>query len=315
MTEIPRSVIDAFTDQLNMISERHRTGLAEALAKIDMDADVATVRDQVARAMQVWCGGASDMSAMVAAEFYDGLRELCVGEPMGALVDGGRVPEATEGAVRAFVQDLVEGKAKEVFVDKCLDRLDYEVKRAAAECVVRNAERDPKRVRYARVPSGGETCPFCAMLASRGFVYHSEELASHAHAGCRCRVVPGWDGADSRVEGYDPNYWGLVWSGMTQYTIPDRKIAGYALKDENKARAFRLALGYTSENAALLTERLYAAVANVPPTYRDTTEYGERYYHDIVLDGLNGRSAKVRVGWILTNETGKMRLTTVFVDE
>ena len=59
-----------------------------------------------------------------------------------------------------------------------------------------------RQVRYARVPTGTETCPFCVMLASRGFVYLSERAARHAHPGCDCRVVPGFAG-ETEVEGYD----------------------------------------------------------------------------------------------------------------
>ncbi len=62
----------------------------------------------------------------------------------------------------------------------------------------------PQRPRYARVPSGAETCRFCIMLASRGAVYLSKENAGavgHYHANCDCKVVPDWgDG----IEGYDP---------------------------------------------------------------------------------------------------------------
>ena len=38
------------------------------------------------------------------------------------------------------------------------------------------AQNDPTRPKYARVPQG-KTCAFCAMLASRGFVYASEDTA------------------------------------------------------------------------------------------------------------------------------------------
>lgn len=41
-----------------------------------------------------------------------------------------------------------------------------------------NAARDPLRPKWARVPSGTETCQFCLMLASRGFAYTSEKSAS-----------------------------------------------------------------------------------------------------------------------------------------
>ena len=50
------------------------------------------------------------------------------------------------------------------------------------------------QVRYARVPQGAETCDFCLMLASRGFVYLTADSAegwNHTHRGCDCIVVPG----------------------------------------------------------------------------------------------------------------------------
>ena len=39
-----------------------------------------------------------------------------------------------------------------------------------------NGEHDPSQPRYARVPVG-PTCAFCILMASRGFVYWSEEKA------------------------------------------------------------------------------------------------------------------------------------------
>lgn len=218
MARIPRSVIDAYTRELNAISDENRRGLEDALGRVDWDAPVAVVREQLVASMQMWCGGATDQAAMLASVFYDGVREIAVGEPMGALAESHREPDRTTRAVRAFVQDLVDGKGPEPVRRKCLERLDYEVKRAAAECVDANARRDRKRPRYARVPSGSETCDFCIMLASRGPVYHSERSAGaldHFHANCDCRVVPMWDTyyvgpsrratASSPVEGYDPD--------------------------------------------------------------------------------------------------------------
>lgn len=202
MAEIPRSYIDGFTRAINLVSESSRAGLLAALESIDMSQDVATVRDQVIAAMQVWCGGATDQAAVLAAAFYDGLREFELGTRMGAVANSGRVPEATDGAVRAFAQKLVDGRADE-FVALCLERLDYETKVAANETVLINGHRDSRKPRYARVPNGAETCDFCLMLASRGFVYKSEAAASHAHAGCDCRTVPSWK--SQGVEGYDPS--------------------------------------------------------------------------------------------------------------
>lgn len=183
--QIPRSYVENYSKALNVVSDRARAALVDALAQIDYSADVADIREAVIAIMQPACGASSTMAARLAADFYDGLRaRFGIDDGYLAEVDSQRVPEATEGAVRAFVQDLVDDKPIEQFVGKCADRIDYETRKAANECVAANAKRDPKKPRWARVPTGAETCQFCIMLASRGFVYHSEETASHAHANC-----------------------------------------------------------------------------------------------------------------------------------
>lgn len=61
--------------------------------------------------------------------------------------------------------------------------------------------------KYARVPQGAYTCAFCLMLASRGFVYASEESAGEFdtfHRCCDCAIVPSFSD-DSAVEGYNPD--------------------------------------------------------------------------------------------------------------
>lgn len=66
---------------------------------------------------------------------------------------------------------------------------------------------DPSRPLWARIPSGISTCAFCAMLASRGFVYSSEEKAGGQgntyHAHCSCRIEPSWD-RDDHPDDYHP---------------------------------------------------------------------------------------------------------------
>lgn len=82
------------------------------------------------------------------------------------------------------------------------------------------------QIRYARVPQGLETCDFCLMLASRGFVYLTAESAegwNHTHRNCDCIVVAGivhkengsWV-QDTELEGYelnDLNSLRSMWSG------------------------------------------------------------------------------------------------------
>ena len=98
------------------------------------------------------------------------------------------------------------------FAQKLAARAYENVGRAANKTTIHNAERDySKGVRYARVPTGKETCGFCLMLASRGFDYTSRKAAgdmgfafNRFHDRCDCRVVAGDD--FTTVEGYDPDW-------------------------------------------------------------------------------------------------------------
>ena len=215
--QIPRSYVENYSKALNVVSDKARAALVDALSKIDYSADVADVRNAVIAIMQPACGASSTMAARLAADFYDGLRaRFGIDDGFKAEVDSQRVQEATEGAVRAFAQDLVDDKPIEQFVGKCADRIDYETRRAANECVAANAKRDPKKPRWARIPTGAETCQFCIMLASRGFVYHSEETASHAHANCNCVITPSWD-KSPLAQGYDPDEYYDRWKHPEKY--------------------------------------------------------------------------------------------------
>lgn len=62
------------------------------------------------------------------------------------------------------------------------------------------------------------------MLASRGFAYHSEETASHAHANCDCRLVPSWDKKGTSVEGYDPEYYYRIWQRIEKAELVDGRF-------------------------------------------------------------------------------------------
>lgn len=218
MREVPRSYLDNYTDALNKVISQGQDYLGKQLKAIDYDRPIADVRQDLIGVMDACCGGASQMAAMESAIFYDGLRERVLGSTMGALAQDMRKPIGTEKAVKAFIQKLIDGEYDE-FESLCLDRLDWEVKAAAGRCTQYNVQRDPfgTETRYARVPTGEETCDFCIMLASRGPVYHTEESAGaydHWHPHCDCRIVPFWgtyDAGPSRrgsimgIEGYDPD--------------------------------------------------------------------------------------------------------------
>ena len=151
---------------------------------------------------------------------------------------------AKEAKVRWLAGKLVTGDYRG-FDGGVSDLTRYYVERSAFSNLVANC--DAGGIRYARVPSGTETCAFCFMLASRGFVYHSENLAlfrggtgSLYHQHCDCVVVPGFgDGfdQDAQVEGYTPSqlqkrYWQVLdEDGIRNTSDTDAVIA--ALESRN----------------------------------------------------------------------------------
>lgn len=183
---IPRQAVDFLTDEVNGISADAQARVLRVLQGINWTPEnVAQCRDLVIQALAAVMPTYTTMAAQASADFYDAARELVVGEKMGARAISDYDQRKTEGAVRGFVRFVLRDEVQ-TFNDQVLQRIDYEMKRSANMSVVENGRRDPKRVRYARVPTGSETCDFCLMLASRGFVYQSESTASasHVHASC-----------------------------------------------------------------------------------------------------------------------------------
>lgn len=126
-------------------------------------------------------------------------------------VDYEYAPEAEYVSKAAHYQagKLVDGDRPD-FVDGIASSSRYFAERGANDTMAAlgaaDGKRLGKRVRFARVPTGATNCPFCIMLASRGFVYKSELSALNAnHPNCDCRIVEGFDGME--VEGYDQEYY------------------------------------------------------------------------------------------------------------
>lgn len=217
---VSREWLENYRDSVVKIRDENRAVLQSQLRQIDYSRSPAEVRRDVLNVMNTVCGASAQEAATVSVGWYDGLRERStLGKPYGASAITDRNPQATEESVRAFLKKLFEDEDYDAFEELCLQRLDYETNRAAGQCVQENSRRDPRQVRYARVPTGAETCRFCIMLASRGFVYWSEESAGafdHYHPHCDCMVVPSFDSMASdfgmgrrvsptEVEGYDPD--------------------------------------------------------------------------------------------------------------
>ena len=245
---IPRAAVDFLTEEINGISADAQARVLKVLQGINWTPDnIAECRDLVLQALATVMPTYTTMAAQASADFYDAARELVVGEKMGAKAISDFDMRKTEGAVRGFVRFVLRDDVQ-TFNDQVLQRIDYEMKRSANMSVVENGRRDPKRVRYARVPTGAETCDFCLMLASRGFVYQSEGTASasHCHSSCDCRVTPGWDGME--VEDYDPRSIYDRWQDAIDAKAKERAERNGTTVSEERA-AIMAAYGRAAKNA------------------------------------------------------------------
>lgn len=91
------------------------------------------------------------------------------------------------------------------------DAMVDSVESAARKSRVKITDNSTTDLRWARVLTGGENCPFCAMLASRGPVYHNATTAlidgksvrmDAYHDNCDCIAVPVF-GDDTQWQGYE----------------------------------------------------------------------------------------------------------------
>jgi hypothetical protein len=148
-----------------------------------------------------------DIASTVAAEWYEDNRARAVGGSYNALTSPGVAVEQVQGGVRyaaghLFTDDPTQGLA---LLSGALQRY---VLYSTRDTVARNVQRDPRRPRFGRIPSGAKTCAFCTLMASRGFVYLNRETAGlhkDYHDDCDCQIVAEWDRDQHHIAGYDPD--------------------------------------------------------------------------------------------------------------
>lgn len=182
-----------------------RADLVTFWATLNLDNAVAT-----SAALQIFIpeliNQYGDVAATVAANFYDDARASSkVRRAYRAVLSDPIPKEAIQANTRWSVGQLF-GKADPI---QAIDNLklvtDKAVKASGRNTIELNAERDPVQARFARVPTGAQTCKFCLMLASRGAIYLSQKSADDSyHGDCDCQAVPIWDDSDL-PEGYNPD--------------------------------------------------------------------------------------------------------------
>jgi len=159
-----------------------------------------------------------EVDTELAAALYNGLRAAHPELPAYSAVISANVIE------RQYILKAVESalslSGETSYIDRLVGSMSRWIMQGARDTIRDNAKSDSIanniKVRWARVPQGTNTCGFCIMLASRGFVYHTEETAggfgNQYHNDCDCLPIPGFEG--DTLEGYDPDSYYAIYEAM-----------------------------------------------------------------------------------------------------
>lgn len=230
------ATLDAYSGNVVALGQAAESYVAGVLDEARATgAGVEEMRDLAIEAILAAADEFGGMSRELACELYEG-------QTGASATFGGAGPERAqvEKSVRYLAGTLADGSedGAERFVRACATKAAYYARRGANEAVMGSCARASRAggrgratrsasTRFARVPRGGDTCTFCAMLASRGFVYWSRKTAgefNHYHDHCRCLVVP--DDGSGEVEGYDPGEWQARWDAYEEIDARDDLTRG-----------------------------------------------------------------------------------------
>ena len=210
---IPQSLLNNYrkeVDQAGNEASKYIQAVIETYRSQYPNASVSEIRDYTRNAMRDVLYLYGGQSALISNDFFERVAQEN-GEELSTEIYETIDYDKADEKIRYFAKSLVTGDITD-FDHSISDLTKYYVKREAFENLVKNC--DKHGLRYARVPSGRETCAFCFMLASRGFVYWSEEdaggMGHKYHSHCDCVIVPGFHKSsgvneDEQVEGYKPS--------------------------------------------------------------------------------------------------------------
>lgn len=211
---IPRKQFDAYNEAVANLSDGAQREIESGIwAWLQTDggrgASVAECREYAKGVMSGVIQRYDEAAGSLAAEWYDRQAADNHVKLPAAITAAVYNPDTVDETARYQAKKLAKGDPRG-FARYCGELGRNDVLRSLNETIIRNAGRDRKKgVRFARVPTGAETCTFCLMLASRGAVYHTRRSAGEFrkfHRGCDCKVLPGFeDDPDAElVEGVRP---------------------------------------------------------------------------------------------------------------
>lgn len=216
-----------------------------------------------------------EASASLSAEMYD-----AIAEKSGVNVLPAVPAETAEySEVAKTVNGIIKNTGSEDILAQGIGRL---VKMAGTDTMLSNAYRDrPKGKGSKKKHSGaqvawipvGDTCPFCLMLASKGWQnqtqWGAKNHSEHIHANCDCTYAVRF-GNDLVVEGYDPAEYKKIYdnaegstreeklNSMRRMQYAERKdVLKAQAKEENKKQSENKKFTKVSDDGNSIIAKLY----------------------------------------------------------
>lgn len=211
--EIKLDQLEMYRESLQIISDDAKIAakkeLWDLVAKTDFNGGPQAIKEfrsaviDIVKAIEDTYGLSS---ASVGSMFYDWIMSE-VELPTSSVDFHAANDEQIKKSVHYWMKDIASDTPDpDKFVAGILSFVERTVYHASDIYIAdaaKHAYQDGIKIKFARVPTG-PTCPFCIMLASRGFVYATPETAGEFkqyHDKCDCRIIAGYDGL--QVEGYD----------------------------------------------------------------------------------------------------------------
>lgn len=191
------SDILAFSQQVQQVSNEAANAFLVAAREVDFTdwTRAAEMLRQIVESIVDYYGLAT---SELGAQWYEYCRGLSVGGDYTATVQVPNTASAVAAANRE-IDKLFDGKVDtNKLVSLLHDVVTDQVYSQSRDIIIVNILDDDvggDKNGYARVPVG-DTCAFCIMLASRGFVYASKRSATYTkegekyHPNCNCVAVP-----------------------------------------------------------------------------------------------------------------------------
>ncbi len=310
--KVPEKVWVNYIESLAKVSREAADKMRKYLETYDLEAE--QWRNAIITTAHAFAVKYGEAAASLACDMYDAMAEA----------SGWTVPpaEPAETATMEETAKAVNGTLKQYLdVMQVAETVGRLVKTTGQDTTLKNAERDGAQ--FAWIPHG-DTCPFCMILASRGWQYMSKQAlknghAEHIHPHCDCAYGIRFD-SSTTYDGYDPDKYlqiyedaeGDTWKEKMNYMRREQHAQEKAAISMQKLETQADRMDNKISDGAKYIDRTKEWVASFEkntPLVIDAQEYTDENGVNYKIDGKNVfleyDNDEYETGQLLSRATGE----------